>query len=225
MEVPLLAPQSKSSGAPWILITAIVVVVLLVAGGVVAWQLKVFSGGPVAAPSPTPSPTPPPSGPGIEPPQAGQWPSSWPRFGSSDQLQNLTLGGVGFTFRAPPSWKCTQTVGDAAGVVYSCGAGSIGGEIEVHPCTEGCDDERRVHMRGDEDAWGQRWTTAGPRVTWAQTQVLPNPAPYGLIVVAYWHSKPQGAIDRQIVLRLRAPRDQATEVQKVANEVYLAIVN
>lgn len=223
------APRRRGRG----LVVALVVLVLLVgAGAVAAWQfgLPALSGR-QAQGTPTTAPAPPavaPKGPGLEPPSAGDLlPVAWATFGDRDQTQPLNPGGVGFTFRAPQSWKCNQTEGGPTGVLYACGSGAgasaVGGDLAVHPCLDGCDIAVREKMRRTEDAWALQWTAAGPYVTWAQTSALPAPAQYGLIMIGYWRSEADGPLNRQVVLRLTAPQANAADIQKVANDIFAQI--
>jgi hypothetical protein len=221
-------------------VTLLILLLLGGAGAVAVWRYGPLTellgqAAPTATPTATPTAAPTPSsppvlrGPGLEPPVAGDWPSSWSKFSDSDPTTLMTLDGVGFPFRVPATWRCTQRVSSApGGVSHSCGvqsgvAVSVGGDLNVHPCPDGCDSDQRLRMRQTEDAWGLQWTRAGAYVTWAQTSALPAPAQYGLVVIGYWRSAPEGPINRQVVLRLTAPKDQAADLQKVANDVFTKI--
>jgi hypothetical protein len=167
-------------------------------------------------------------GPGIEPPAAGDWPASWAKFGPNDKTRQLSsLSGVGFSFRVLDSWNCTNRPEASGAAHYLCGpsgsADQVGGDLIVRTCPAPCDSDQRVELRQKEDAWGRQWTRAGGYVTWAETRAFPGTPRYGLVVVGYWRSVAEGAIDRQVVIRMLAPPDKAADLQKVANDIYDAI--
>jgi hypothetical protein len=78
-------------------------------------------------------------------------------------------------------------------------------------------------MREREEAWGLQWIRAGSYAAWAQTTNFVGPPHYGLVVVGYWRSVADGAIDRQVVLRLTAPAARVNDLRKVANDIHAAI--
>jgi hypothetical protein len=215
------------------MVTLLILLLLGGAGAVAVWRYGPLTellgqAAPTGTRTATPNASSPPGlrGPGVEPPVAGDWPSAWKTFTDSDLTEPMELDGVGFTFRIPATWQCTNQVSGASGVGYSCAGRSgvaVGGDLDVHPCVDGCDADQRTRMRRAENAWGLQWTRAGAYVTWAETSALPAPAQYGLIVIGYWNSVPQGPIDRQVVLRMTAPKNQAADVQKVANDVFAKI--
>ncbi|MEV0607393.1 hypothetical protein AB0I61_13600 [Polymorphospora rubra] len=206
-----------------------VVVVLALAGGATAVAMTVLKDGetPVtqpsaAAPSSVPViPTPSPQQPGLEPPRAGDWPR-WPAFGPVDNPQPQALDGTGLALVLPPSWTCRQAATDAGATRYNCGAATtngdeVGGEITVRTCERPCNVERRDEMRKAEEAWGQQWRYAGDYAAMAETKTVDGSARYGLVVVAYWRSTPDEAIDRQLVFRMTAPEAWTDDIRKVAN--------
>jgi hypothetical protein len=229
---PPSAPPRRRRRGRGILVTLVILLLLAGAGTAAVWRfgLPAIPGlGAQSTPTvTTAAPVVAPKGPGVEPPAAGDLlPVAWATFGDREQTQPMSPGGVGFTFRAPQTWKCNQSQGGPTGVVFTCGSGTgasaIGGDLAVHPCLEGCDTAVREKMRKSEDAWALQWTSAGPYVTWAQTSALPAPAQYGLILIGYWRSDPNGPLNRQTVLRLTAPQANAAEIQKVANEIFAQI--
>lgn len=72
-------------------------------------------------------------------------------------------------------------------------------------------------MRAAEEAWGLRWRNAGQYATVVETLKANNTTRYGLVVVAYWRSVPEGGLDRQLVLRMTGPAAWNDELRRVAN--------
>ena len=138
-----------------------------------------------------------------------------------------SLAGVGFSFRVPEAWTCTPVSASTDVASYDCGAsisgGKVGGDLIVRTCPDPCDGRRRVDMRQGEEAWGLQWVRAGGYMAWAETTNFVGPPRYGLVVVGYWRSVPDGAIDRQLVLRMTAPPDRTDEIRKVANDIRVAV--
>ncbi|MFI7576253.1 hypothetical protein [Micromonospora sp. NPDC049497] len=223
------APRQRRTGL-WIGISALVLV-LLAGAGTFAWTGLRRTIEPTAGPSPTGvaqsgesgwSPTAPPQQPGLEPPRPGDWPR-WQIFGKGDAVRTLNPDGLGFGFTAPADWTCAPGGSTEGEVKYNCGASignnsEIGGELIVRDCRE-CDEERRVALRKAEEAWGLQWRSGGPYVFLAETVRLNGPDRYGIVVVAFWRSQPDGAIDRQLVLRMTAPADWMDVIRRVVNSV------
>ncbi|MEV0838279.1 hypothetical protein AB0I55_01860 [Actinocatenispora sera] len=166
-----------------------------------------------------------PKHPGKEPPKDASWPSSFAKFGSGDKTKSMSgLAGLGFDFVAPSDWTCTKKDQSTSYVNYHC-VGSktkAGGDVIVRTCGEPCDAAKKIHMREQEEAFGLRWERDGGNSSWAQADKVTAPdgsSGYGLVLVRYWHSKPGGPMDRQVVLRLTAPPSAKSDVQKVANSV------
>jgi hypothetical protein len=216
-----------------LLLGCVALVALLVgaAGGVAVTAAR---GGADPAPAPTQAapltpaqlllPPAPPAAPGVEPPQGGGWPSSWPVFTSSESTRPMTgLEGLGFDFRVPPGWNCTKQGQAEAAVRYRCGAGqgdeATGGDLLVRTCEPPCGEPRRTELRRQEEAWGLRWTRSGPFTTWAETTEINGERLYGLVYVAFWRSTPEGEIDRQLVLRMTTPLATSDDLKKVANSI------
>lgn len=169
-------------------------------------------------------PAAPPAAPGVEPPQGGGWPSSWPVFTSSQSTRPITdLDDVGFNFRVPPGWSCTKEGQAAAAVRYRCGQGqgaeASGGDLIVRTCEPLCGAARRTELRQQEEAWGLRWTRSGPFTTWAETTEINGKRLYGLVYVAFWRSTPEGPLDRQLVLRMTTPLATSDDLKRVANSI------
>jgi len=228
-------PQQRLSIPSWVGGVALLVAVLAAGAGVIATTLRpvAFTPQPSTSSSSTTSgsalaaepPAPPPSQPGIEPPKTGDWPAAWPKFATTDRTRQMSgLDGVGFAFRVPESWVCTKTARAADFARYTCGASigasdRIGGDLTVRACPQPCDNGRRSTMRMAEEAWGLQWTRVGTFLTFADTTVIDGAPRYGLVIVTYWRTAPEKAIDRQLVLRMNAPMELAAEVRKVANSV------
>jgi hypothetical protein len=166
-----------------------------------------------------------PKHPGKEPPKDASWPSSFAKFGSGDKTKTMSgLAGLGFDFVAPSDWTCTKKDQSTSYVNYHC-VGSktkAGGDVIVRTCGEPCDAAKKINMREQEEAFGLRWQRDGGNSSWAQADKVTAPdgsSGYGLVLVRYWHSKPGGPMDRQVVLRLTAPPSAKSDVQKVANSV------
>ncbi|MEV4534293.1 hypothetical protein AB0J82_10740 [Asanoa sp. NPDC049518] len=219
------ATRKRRPRALWVSIAAAVVVVLA-AGGVV-FALAGEEGG--DDPAPTLSgggtvaalqPTSPPVRPGIEPPRPGDWPDKWPVFGPTDPVRPVNLDGLGFTLTLPARWDCAAAAVGAGSVRYNCGRntddGPIGGELTVRNCTPICDEAHRDELRSVEDAWGAQWRYAGPNATLAETLTLDGDR-YGLVVIGYWAGTPGGAVDRQVVLRMTAPRNWVDDLRRLTN--------
>ncbi len=213
----------------WLLIV-VVLAVLLGGAGAFAWRWTLDDRPPeddqrTAATESAPFPTATPQEPGLEPPRPGAWPAAWPAFAPTDRIRTLTgLDGLGFTLKIPMSWQCVLDGRGAGFVRYRCGLAAgddlqTGGELIVRDCPEQCPRERQTAMRQAEEAWGLQWITAGPTAAYAESSTLQidGAQRYGLVVVAFWRSGSEGAIDRQVVFRMTAPVDGAGQLRRVAN--------
>ncbi|BCJ35966.1 hypothetical protein Athai_34690 [Actinocatenispora thailandica] len=168
-----------------------------------------------------------PQHPGKEPPKDASWPSSFAKFGSGDKTKPMSgLAGLGFDFVAPADWTCTKKDQSTSYVNYHCvgSKSKASGDVIVRTCGEPCDAAKKIHMREQEEAFGLRWERDGGNSSWAQAENFTPPETshrvgYGLVLVRYWHSKPGGPMDRQVVLRFTAPAAAKGDVQKVANSV------
>jgi Histone deacetylase complex, SIN3 component len=215
----------------WLVIGAAAVVMLLAVGGTVFALTNDGEPSPPTAtqttgtPLPAPPPTNPPLQPGLEPPTPGSWPTNWPNYNERDDVRTYpNLDGLGFPLKVPSNWEC-NLAGRAEGYAkYVCGvpdgAGpKYGGELIVRDCPQPCDETQQITMRRAEEAWGVRWIRTGPRTTLAETTAIEeNGEPrHGLIVIAFFSSgNNDGVVDRQLVLRLTAPRDGAFVIRRVA---------
>jgi hypothetical protein len=232
------APRPPATGhrrrsALRLAVVALLALALGGAGGLlIAGRGGPGAAGPTATAAPTPSPsldlglpTAPPRQPGAEPPIGGGWPADTPTFAATDRTRQLSdLDGLGFSFRVPADWNCTEAARTGGSVRYRCGvpaAGELrwGGEIVVRQCPRLCTDDRRSELRRQEEAWGRPWIRSGDFTTWAQTDRIDGQPRYGLVYLSYWRSVPEDAIDRQLVLRMTAPLDRADELRKVASSV------
>ncbi|GIJ40814.1 hypothetical protein [Micromonospora andamanensis] len=226
---PSTPPRRRT--ALWLGIVALTLVLVTGVGGLIVWNLP-DDGEPTtpvatasSAPLP-PAPTSPPQSPGIEPPQAGEWPSDWPRFTPGDHVVTLSdLDGLGFAVKLPAEWSCTPA-GRADGYVkYNCGfsseQGQLGGELIVRSCASPCDEAQQTAMRQNEDAWGLQWMRGGQFAAYADSSQLQidGERRYGLAVVAYFRSGQSGRIDQQLVLRMTSPIDGAGRLRRVANHL------
>ncbi|MGW5560294.1 hypothetical protein ACWER9_24095 [Micromonospora sp. NPDC003944] len=225
------SPPRKSRTGLWVGIAALVVV--LVAGGsALAWSSFGGPSEPTTA-SPTPTgvaesrataslPAGPPQQPGLEPPRPGDWPT-WPSFVQGGAVRTLNPEGLGITFLAPANWDCTPGSSAEGQVEYNCGASigdnsEVGGELIVRECRD-CKEDQRVALRKAEEAWGLQWRSAGQYVVLAETVKLNGAEKYGIVLVAFWRSSPDGAIDRQLVLRMTGPPDYMNDIRRVVNSV------
>ncbi|MGW4460898.1 hypothetical protein [Micromonospora sp. NPDC004704] len=213
------------------LLAIVAVTVAVLAGTFIAVQTWPESKAPVSQPTSAPPSTPvlasPPIRPGLEPPRPGNWPAGWPQFDQTSRVQTLKLDGLGFDLTVPSTWDCVPDSSAQGFVRYNCGTthvdgGQIGGELIVRDCPKPCDEARRTTMRQAEEAWGQQWRYGGEYTTLAETLNLNNEQRYGLAVIGYWRSAPGGTVDRQLVLRMAAPKDWVDEVRRVANGVRTA---
>jgi hypothetical protein len=219
------APRRRRTGL-WI--GLVVLIVLLLAGGGTVAALQLGGGDPEASPTsstaPAPMPASSPLSPGVEPPNPGNWNTDWPKFTGVDKVQRLSLPGIGFDFTAPDNWQCVRNGTGEGFAKYDCGVSpgtnpQIGGELVVRGCAAPCDENQRIEMRKAEEAWGLRWNRASRLAAYAETNQIDGAARYGLVIVAYWRSAPDGAVDRQLVFRMTSPVDQADVLRKVANSV------
>jgi hypothetical protein len=224
---PVAPPPRRSRTGLWIGIAVAVLVLIAGGGGVYAWSA---SGNSPTTPersnaaTEAPLPTATPLSPGVEPPSDGNWSTSWPRFADPpDKVRELNLEGVGFKFLVPRDWDC-QLGGSGDGFTkYNCGPApggtEIGGELVVRECPEPCDENRRVAMRKAEEAWGLQWKRGSRTSAYAETNTIDGQARYGLVIVAYWRSSPDLAVNRQIVFRMTAPVAQADVIRKISRSV------
>jgi hypothetical protein len=210
----------------WIWTVVVAEVVLAAIGAtVILWRGLPGGGPPRATVTSTPvAPDLPaaPLSPGIEPPREGDWPTAWPRFGGDDEVKTLTLDGLGFDITVPSTWNCILgSMGET--VNYNCGTSvgdlEVGGEVIVRECANPCDAAQQTALRAEEEAWGLQWRFAGDRATIAETLQLNGENRYGLVLIAYWRSDPEGEVDRQLVLRMAAPETWVDEIRRVVNGI------
>ena len=155
----------------------------------------------------------------------GGWPTDFATFRSDEPVVSMNkLDGLGFSFKIPQGWSCTQDRRTSGYVKYRCGIRSgdqmqIGGDVVVRTCAKPCTEQRRTQLRQAEEAWGLRWIRSGPFATWAQTQKVDGAPRYGLVYIAYWRSNREDALDRQLVFRMTAPPGGADQVRKTANSI------
>jgi hypothetical protein len=210
----------------WLWVGVSVAVVLLAVAAVATWRQR-----PGPGPRPDAGPTiaapvlsSPPLRPGLEPPWPGEWPADWPRFGRREDVQTLALDRLG-RVTLPADWTCVLRESAAGFAKYACGGPieggrDIGGELLLRDCPAPCDEGRQTSMRRFEEAWGLQWRYAGRYVTIADTSRLNGAAgQYGVVVVAYFRSAPEGRVDRQLVLRMASPESWLNLLRKVANAV------
>jgi hypothetical protein len=222
-----VSPPRRSRTGLWIGIAVAVLVLIAGGGGVYAWSASGDNPNPPTqtnAATGAPLPTATPLSPGVEPPEDGNWNLKWPKFAGGDKVRRLSLEGVGFDFTVPQDWDCQQAGSGEGFVEYNCGGtpGSgpeIGGELVVRECAQPCTEERRIAMRKAEEAWGLQWKRGSRTAAYAETNEIDGQPRYGLIVIAYWRSAPDQAIDRQLVLRMTAPVDRADVLRKISNSV------
>lgn len=234
-------PRRRRTGL-WIGIGVLVVVVLAGGGSVFALTNMGADGTPTSTPPsgassasslpPAPLPTGAPLQPGLEPPKPGVWPAEWPKFAETDRVRTLTnLDGLGFRVKVPQDWQCIPG-GRANGFAkYHCGVSpgedpEVGGELIVRDCPESCSGGQQRAMRKAEEAWGLQWISIGRYSTYAESSSLQvdGAQRYGLVVVAYWRGGSEGAIDRQLVIRMTAPVEKANQLRRVANYIRDAVI-
>lgn len=226
-------PERPRRTGLWVGIAIVVVVALAAVGGIFAWQsgddepaATGTSAPPGATVSTSPEPVALPTGaprrPGVEPPKPGTWPAE-PKFTDADKVRVENPAGLGFRFKVPETWACAPRQRGPGFARWLCGISrpgvpEVGGEIIVRNCPQPCGAEVRTAYRTAEEAWGLPWSQVGES-TFAETSQLNGEARYGLVVVGWWRSKPDGAIDRELVLRMTAVGAQVGEVRKVANGI------
>jgi hypothetical protein len=224
---PVAPPPRRSRTGLWVGVAVAVLVLIAGGGGVYAWSSSGDNPNPperTNAATEAPLPTATPLSPGVEPPEDGNWSTSWPRFADPpDKVRQMNLEGIGFNFLVPRDWEC-QLGGSGDGFVkYNCGGApggpEIGGEIVVRECPPSCDETRRLAMRKAEEAWGLRWKRGSRTSAYAETNEIDGQPRYGLVIVAYFRSSPDQAIDRQLVFRMTAPVEQADVIRKISRSV------
>ncbi|AEV82502.1 translation initiation factor IF-2 [Actinoplanes sp. SE50] len=170
-------------------------------------------------------PATPPVAPGLTPEPDGEWPKSWPTFGSKATVKRVTdLDGVGFDFKVPDGWTCELAEKAAAAVHYRCGAFqgptlTAGGDLYVRTCAAVCDDKARQALRQREEAWGLRWTSGTSLRSWAETDTIDGKPQYGLVYVGFWRTTPEDVLNREVVLRMTAPPAAKKDVKRVADNI------
>ncbi|MET8088637.1 hypothetical protein [Micromonospora sp. NPDC005220] len=226
-------PPPRRTGL-WIGIAALVLVVLVGGGGLAIWKGSADEPADVvnsATAEPPSMPAAPPQSPGVEPPQGGKWPAQWPTFTERDNVRTLTsLEGLGFPVKVPMDWNCTLA-GKAEGFVkYNCGRSAsgestMGGELIVRACPQPCDERRQTAMRMAEEAWGARWIRTGQATTLAEALInTDGEQRHALAVVAYYRGGQDGVIDRQFVLRLTGPMQEANQLRRIATYLRAVLV-
>jgi hypothetical protein len=224
-------PRRRRTG---LVIGLMVLVIALLIGAGLAIVVWPDDGEPQGQQSNSPTPAeptlPPPSLPGIEPPQSGDWPADWPAFGPgepSSQMEGLLGDDIEYSFLVPAGWDCPSVAREGTFAQYSCGpdgdATEVGGDLIIRLCPDPCDAPRRDAMRAEVDAWGLQWVSDTSFRTWAESEEIDGGERYGLVLVAYYRTRPEGRIDRQLVLRMAGPVDQADALRKIANSVRDAI--
>lgn len=244
---PHHAPERRSNGT--LLAVLGVAIVLLIAGN--AWLASLAvekyrrssSDAPPRAadrpratlapvePPPVAGPPIPGGTPGIEPPQHQPWPAAWSTFRPGDATTQQRLDGLGFDVTLPAGWRCAK--GTGAEVRWACAdpTGQAGGDLVVRRAASWYDAQTKISLRKAEGAWGRRWIRPvengepDGHTSFAETTQVPGPdgtPRYGLVLVRYWHSRPGGPLDRQLVFRMTAPPTQAASVQKILTAIRAA---
>jgi hypothetical protein len=231
------APERPRRTGLWVGLAIVVVVALAAVGGIFAWrssggdpEATGSSASPEASVSTSPEPVAFPTGaaksPGVEPPTPGSWPEE-PKFTDADNVRVENLAGLGFQFKVPAAWACAPRQSGPGFARWLCGISrpgvpEVGGEVIVRNCPQPCGEEVRAAYRTAEEAWGLKWSQVGESA-FAETSKLNGQPRYGLVVVGWWRSKPNGAIDRELVIRMTAVGAQVDEVRKVANGIRDAV--
>jgi hypothetical protein len=239
---PHHAPKRRSNGT---LLAALgVAIVLLIAGN--AWLASLAvekyrrssndrpaadrptAAAPPVDPPPAAGPPLPGGGPGIEPPQHQPWPATWAKFQPGEATTQQRLDGLGFDVTLPTGWRCAK--GTGAEVRWTCidPTRQAGGDLVVRRAASWYDARTKISLRKAEGAWGRPWIRPvengepDGHTSFAETTQVAGPdgtPRYGLVLVRYWHSRPGGPLDRQLVFRMTAPIEQADEIRKIANSV------
>ncbi|MFI6780054.1 hypothetical protein [Micromonospora sp. NPDC050276] len=217
----------------WVGIAIAVVVALGAVVGFFVWQPGDSPPGPTArdaspsaavssSPEPIALPTGVPRNPGVEPPKPGSWPTE-PQFSDADRVKVESPVGFGFTVKVPDSWSCDARQRGPGFSRYLCGISrpgvpEVGGEVIVRNCPKPCGEEVQAAYRRAEEAWGLQWVQAG-NATFAEAPQVGGGDRYGLVVIGWWRSVPDGVLDRQIIIRMTATGAQVSDVRKVANGI------
>jgi hypothetical protein len=91
--------------------------------------------------------------------------------------------------------------------------------VVVRECPQTCDEDRRVAMRKAEEAWGLQWKRGSRTAAFAETNEIDGQPLYGLVIVAYFRSAPDEAVNRQLVFRMTAPVKQADVLRKISRSM------
>jgi hypothetical protein len=133
----------------------------------------------------------------------------------------------GQTFGVPEGWDCSSVSAQGTFVQYECGPGGdateVGGDLIIRSCPDPCDERRRDQMRAEIDAFGLQWVRDSGFRSWADDTEIAGEERYGLVIVGYYRTSPEGRLDRQLVLRMTAPIEQMDDIRKIANSVRDAI--
>ncbi|MFR9775987.1 hypothetical protein ACL02O_08000 [Micromonospora sp. MS34] len=221
-------PPRRRTGL-WIGVAALVLVVLAGAGVLAVLASSGDKEEPqnIASTSSAPPllPTTPPESPGLEPPKLGAWPTQWPKFKERDTVRTLNLDGLGFPVKMPTTWQCALAERAEGFVKYQCGTSAtglqaVGGEVIVRNCPQPCNGQWQQAMRGVEEAWGAQWIRSGEYASYAEKILdVDGGQRHGLVVVAYFRSGENGALDRQLVIRMTSPVPEAYQLRRFANYI------
>jgi hypothetical protein len=244
-----IAPAKRGAALPLVIIVSLIVVLCLAGGAVGA--VVFFQAGGTADPSASPSdgrwgqpmdhpmPSASPTGqpkpnvsPAPEPPVKGSWPASWKKFTSADKTRTISLNGVPFSFRVPESWGCLLLSSDATTTVVSCIDDAFQGDqrprvrLTFRACPSGCTAAQQRQGRADIETFGQRWTAPDSQSTYAEAKNVTTSIGTGRYVLAvsrFFHGKPGGPLDRQLVMTASGGADRAGQAQQIVNDVRVRV--
>ncbi|WP_026211871.1 hypothetical protein [Longispora albida] len=232
-------PPSRSRRVLTGLGVVVLVLVLGVGGGYLAFSGLSSAGGKDPGGQRSGNPQAPPgepdAAPGVlpakEPAQQGTWPSAWSTFQAGDKtVQSGTQADLGFEFRMPAGWVCVkQEAKDGGPLTVHCADKSAtspppgtesGGEIIVRTCDNGCSDTRQKELRAREHGWGLPLYRADETTYFTRNREAAGPAgkQQQMLVIRYLRSRPGGPLDRQVTLRMTSPVEQGWVLERMANE-------
>ncbi|TDC48393.1 hypothetical protein E1281_24900 [Actinomadura sp. KC345] len=215
------------------------VIVLVVLGAWIGWQ--VLSPARPAGPSTTPPPTThaAPSGPPSAAPskgsgpRGGKGPVAGPRYGEGEDTYHADLEGMPFDFDLPGGWGCLRSDKkpfdtrwvciDEGGTFPPSGSGA-GGFVAVEPCAAPCGDGERATLRTRFTLDEEDWRRIDATTMYAEIEgELPNRKGERQVRVAMsrvFGSVPGGGPGTAVAVQLTGPEEQRETMQKLINEIH-----
>jgi hypothetical protein len=146
--------------------------------------------------------------------------------------RTISLKGVPFSFRVPQSWGCLLLSYDPTSTVVSCIDDTFKGDqrprvrLTFRACPSGCSATQQRQNRADIETFGKRWTAPDNQSTYAEAKNVTTSigaGRYVLVVSRFFHGKPGGQLDRQLVVTASGGADRAGQVQQIVNDVRVRV--